>query len=180
MKSSSPSPSLRSSGVSAIAAKNLVSPIVTAGPEGVEVVVGKGVVVEVGGGVGVADGAGVGVTVGTCVGVLVALARGVLVGAGLSGGVAMAVGACARVVDAVASGVVTLDATCVSVPLSVPLSVQAKLNTTVSARTANKIREIMVLRKMHQSRAVAAAFPRFRLKGAGEWMAGEVFAHSVA
>ena len=36
------------------------------------------------------------------------------------------------------------------------------------------------LRKMHQSRAVAAAFPRFRLKGAGEWMAGEVFAHSVA
>lgn len=176
MKSSSPSPSLRSSGVSAIAAKNLVSPIVTAGPEGVEVAVGKGVVVEVGGGVGVADGAGVGVTVGTCVGVLVALARGVLVGAGLSGGVAMAVDARARVVDAVASGVVTLDATCVSVPLIV----QAKLNTTVSARTANRIREIMVLRKMHQSRAVAAAFPRFRLKGAGEWMAGEVFAHSVA
>ena len=176
MKSSSPSPSLRSSGVSAIAAKNLVSPIVTAGPEGVEVAVGKGVVVEVGGGVGVADGVGVGVTVGTCVGVLVALARGVLVGAGLSGGIATAVGACARVVDAVASGVVTLDATCVSVPLIV----QAKLNTTVSARTANKIREIMVLRKMHQSRAVSATLPRFRLEGAREWVAGEVFAHGVA
>jgi len=174
--SRSPRPLLRNSGVSAISAKNLVSPIFTAGPEGVGEAVGEGVVVAVGGGVGVADGAGVGVAVGTCVGVVVALARGALVGAGLSGGVAMVVGACARMVDTVASGVVTVDGTCVSVPLIA----QAKLNTTVSARTAKRIRAVTVLRKMHQSRAVAAAFARFRLEGASEWMASEVFAHGVA
>ena len=167
--------SLRSSGVSAIEAKNLVSPIFTAGPEGVGEAVGEGVVVAVGG-VGVADGAGVGVAVGTCVGVIVALARGVLAGAGLSGGVAMAVSACARMVDTVASGVVTVEATCVSVPLIA----QAKLNTTVSARRAEESLAVTVLRKMHQSRAVAAAFARFRLEGASEWMASEVFAHGVA
>ncbi len=170
--SRSPSPLLRNSGVSAISATNLVSPTLTAGPEGVGEAVGEGVVVEV----GVADGAGVGVAVGTCVGGVVALARGVLVGTGLSGGVAITVGACACMIDAVASGVVTMDATCVSVPLIV----QAKLNRTVSARAAKEIRAVTVLRKMHQSRAVTAAFARFRLEGASEWMAGEVFAHSVA
>ena len=88
----------------------------------------------------------------------------------------MAVGASARMVDTVASGVVTMDATCVSVPLTV----QATLNTAVSAIAAKRIRADTVLRKVHQSRAVAAAFARFRLEGASEWMAGEVFAHSVA
>lgn len=153
-----------------------MSPIVTAGPEGVGVAVGEGVTVEVGSAVGVADGAGLGAAVGTCVGCGVALGCGVLVGIGLSGTVVVAVGACVRMVDTVASGVATVDRTCVSWPLIV----QAKLTAIVKARAAAKIRTVTALRKMHQSRAVAAPLAGFRLERARERVAGEVFAHCVA
>ena len=144
--------------------------------------VGEGIAVGVGSGVGVAVGAGVGAAVGTCVAVGVcdgngvALGCGVLVGIGFSGAVAMTVGAGARMVDTVASGVTTLEMSCVSRPLFM----QAKLATAIRARTAKEIRVVTTLCQMNQRRAVSATLPRFRLEGAREWVAGEVFAHGVA
>ena len=136
---------------------------------------GEGVAVEVGSVVGVADGVGLGAAVGTCVGCGVALGCGVLVGIRLSGTVAVAVGACVRMVDIVASGVDTAGATCVSLTLLA----QAKLTAIVRARAAEKNRATISLRKMHQSRAVAAAFARLRLEGSRERVARQVFAHRI-
>lgn len=136
---------------------------------------GEGVAVEVGSAVGVADGVGLGAVVGTCVGYGVALGCGVSVGVGLSGTVMVAVSACVRMVDVVASGVDTAGATCVSLTLLA----QAKLTAIVRARAAEKIRAAIALRKMHQSRAVAATFARLRLEGSRERVARQVFAHRI-
>lgn len=133
-----------------------------AGLEGVGVDVGEGVAVGAGSGAGVADGSGVGAAMDACVGCGVTLACGVLVGAGLSGGVAPDVGTCVHIVDAATSGVAKVEAT----SISLPLIAQAKVDTIMNARTAETIRSIMASRKMHQSCAVASAFPRLRLERA--------------